>query len=89
MLPSGLEVDIVIPQLKFAIEINCPVHYFPLFGEQKLVKIQSADTSKQIEIQAIGYHLLVIDISAYGYFKRVKVVLDAYYGNCLKPLIKL
>lgn len=89
LLQSGLEIDIVIPQLKFAIEINCPVRYFPLFGEQKLVKIQSADTSKRIEIRAIGYNLLVIDISAYGYFKRVRVVLDIYYSTYTKPLLAI
>ena len=63
LLSSGLEVDIVIRSLKLAIELNGPVHYFPLFGRQKLAKIQAADVLKQAEIHAIGYGLLVIDMA--------------------------
>jgi hypothetical protein len=88
LLPSGLEVDILIPRLKLAIELNGPVHYFPLFGNQKLAKIQAADISKQIEIQSVGYNLLVIDISAYGYFKKVKAMLDEYYVSHVRPLLE-
>ena len=54
LLPSGLELDIVIHQVRLAIELNGPMHYFPLFGEQKLTKIQIADLSKQREVQALG-----------------------------------
>ncbi len=88
LLASGLEVDLVIPPLKLAVELNGPVHYFPLFGNQKLAKIQASDISKQIEIQTIGYSLLVIDISAYGYFKKVKAMLEAYYISHLRPLLE-
>jgi hypothetical protein len=89
LLPSGLEVDIVIPRLKLAIELNGPIHYFPLFGDQKLAKIKAADISKQIEIQAIGYNLLVIDISAYGYFKKVKAMLDEHYSTHIRPILSM
>lgn len=89
LLSSGLEIDIVIPRLKLAIELNGPVHYFPLFGEEKLAKIQAADISKQMEMQSLGYSLLVIDISAYGYFKKVKAMLDEYYFSHIQPLFSL
>ena len=88
LLSSGLEVDIVIRSLKLAIELNGPVHYFPLFGRQKLAKIQAADVLKQAEIHAIGYGLLVIDISAYGYFKKMRAMLDEYYLNRIRPLLE-
>jgi len=87
LLPSGLEVDIVIPRLKLAIELNGPVHYFPLFGDEKLAKIRAADILKQVEIQVAGYSLLVIDISAYGYFKKTKAMLDEYYVSHIRPLL--
>jgi len=87
LLPSGLEIDIVIPHLKLAIELNGPVHYFPLFGDEKLSKIRSADILKQVEIQAAGYSLLVIDISAYGYFKKAKAMLSEYYVTHIQPLL--
>lgn len=87
LLPSGLEVDIVLPGLKLAIELNGPVHYFPLFGQEKLAKVQAADIAKQLEIQSLGYGLIVIDISAYGYFKKVKRMLDQYYESHIRPLL--
>lgn len=87
LLSSGLEVDIVIPRFNLAIELNGPVHYFPIFGKQKFANIQAADISKQVEIQSIGYNLLVIDISAYGYFKKAKAMLDEYYVSHIRPLL--
>lgn len=88
LLSSGLEVDIIIPRLKLAIELNGPVHYFPLYGEIKLEKIRASDTTKQIELQAIGYNLLVVDISAYGYFKKLREMLDKYYLSDIWPLLR-
>ena len=87
LLPSGLEVDIIIPRLKLAIELNGPIHYFPLFGDEKLAKIRAADILKQVEIQTAGYSLLVIDISAYGYFKKAKAMLNQYYVSHIRPLL--
>jgi hypothetical protein len=88
LLPSGLEIDIVIPQSRLAIELNGPMHYFPLFGERKLTKIQVADISKQKEVRALGYSLVVIDISVTGYFKKIKAILDDYYVNYIHPLLE-
>jgi hypothetical protein len=88
LLPSGLEIDIFIPHLKLAIELNGPIHYFPLYGMSKFEKIQAADVLKQLEIQSVGCDLLVIDISAYGYFKKAKVMLDGYYSTHVKPLLE-
>jgi hypothetical protein len=88
LLSSALEIDIVIPSLKLAIELNGPLHYFPLFGHEKLARIRAADHSKQIEIKSIGYDLLVIDISASGYFKKVKLMLDDYYLSRIRPLLE-
>jgi hypothetical protein len=89
LLPSGLEIDIFIPSLKLAIELNGPIHYYPLFGETKLRKIQAADVQKQLEIQSVGCNLIVVDISAYGYFKKVKAMLEEYYSSRMKPLLEM
>lgn len=89
LLPSGLEIDIFIPSLKLAIELNGPMHYYPLFGESKLKKIQAADVQKQLEIQSVGCNLLVVDISAYGYFKKAQSVLEVYYSSQIKPLLEM
>lgn len=89
LLPSGLEIDIFIPSCKLAIELNGPIHYYPLFGESKLRKIQAADVQKQLEIESIGCNLIVVDISAYGYFKKAKAMLEEYYSSQMKPLLEM
>lgn len=89
LLPSGLEVDVFIPNIKLAIELNGPIHYFPLYGESKFRKIQAADAMKQIEIQSVGCSLLVINTSEYGYFKKAKAMLSLYYANRIKPLLNV
>ncbi|KKN52817.1 hypothetical protein LCGC14_0608630 [marine sediment metagenome] len=43
---DGLEVDIAIPSLKLAIEWNGIVHFKPIYGQQKLDKIQNKDAKK-------------------------------------------
>ena len=43
---KGLEVDIAIPSLKLAIEWNGIVHFKPIYGEDKLNKIQNRDAEK-------------------------------------------
>lgn len=89
LLPSGLEIDILIAHCKLAIELNGPVHYFPVYGESKFKKIQAADLQKRQEIQNAGYNLIVINISTAGYFKKVKVMLGEYYLTFIKPLLEV
>lgn len=89
LLSSGLEIDILIPNIKLAIELNGPTHYFPLFGEEKLKRIQLFDLLKQNEIIDLGYKLIIVDISSQNYFKKIKVMLDKHYLAKIKPIIKL
>lgn len=42
----GCELDIYLPKLKIAFEINGIFHYKPIFGEDKLLRIQENDDSK-------------------------------------------
>lgn len=55
---SNLEVDLFVPELKTAIEIDGPGHFLPIWGEKKLKKQQSADTIKQGILLSHGYVLL-------------------------------
>ncbi len=43
---SGLELDIYFPDLKLAIELNGPLHYEPIYGQDHLNHIQSKDQRK-------------------------------------------
>lgn len=62
-LRCGLEIDILIPSIKLAIEINGPVHYKPIFGEDRLLKVQRKDKTKTKELQSRQIDLVVLDVS--------------------------
>jgi len=62
-LGNGLELDIYIPSLKLAFELNGPFHYIPAFGKEKLDKIQNNDYLKLQKCQELGINVCVIDVS--------------------------
>lgn len=89
VLPSGLELDLYVPALRLAIELNGPLHYFPIFGEAKLKSIQDKDIKKEVEAQSVGCNLITVDISRIKYWRETQAFLDEEYKNSIKPLIKM
>lgn len=63
------ELDIYIPSLKLAFELNGIFHYEPIFGEEKLSKIQNNDERKMQACLERGIELCIIDASGLKYFK--------------------
>jgi len=57
---SNLEVDLFLPEVKTAIEIDGPGHFLPIWGEEKLTKQQIADTAKQGILINSGYVIIRI-----------------------------
>lgn len=74
----GYELDIYIPELKFAIELNGAYHYHAVNGNEVLLKIQLTDADKVIKCSSKNIDLLVIDITALGIFgaRRSQIYLD-------------
>lgn len=64
------ELDIYIPSLKLAFELNGIFHYEPIYGESKLQKIQNNDCRKFQACLERGIELCIIDTSHQGYFKE-------------------
>jgi hypothetical protein len=89
VLDSGLEIDIFLPSLNIAIELNGPVHYFPIYGQSKLEDIQNKDLRKQVELQQKGFNLIVIDISQNKHWNKSKPMIENFYINYIKPLLQL
>lgn len=58
------ELDIYIPSLNLAIELNGIFHYEPIFGEDKLTKIQNNDQRKFQACLEKGIELCIIDASS-------------------------
>jgi hypothetical protein len=87
VLPSGLELDLLIPSLSIAIELNGPVHFFPIFGNEQFLKTQNKDIIKQMEASALGISLIVVDISKSKSKKRTLADLTVYYNEYIKPIL--
>lgn len=64
------ELDIYLPQLRLAIELNGIFHYEPIYGKDNLIKIKNNDRQKIIKCYEAGIELLVIDTTNQKYFKE-------------------
>jgi hypothetical protein len=66
----GMELDIYSPDLNIAFELNGVFHYEPIYGLEKLDKIQERDCSKSKACHDAKIDLCVIDVSQQKYFKE-------------------
>lgn len=66
------ELDIYIPSLKLAFELNGIFHYEAIFGEAKLSQIQNNDKRKYQACLERDIELCIIDSSGLKYFKPKK-----------------
>lgn len=64
------ELDIYIPSLKLAFELNGIFHYEPIYGDEKLNQIQNNDNRKFQACLEKGIELCIIDTSSQKYFKE-------------------
>ena len=66
----GSELDIYIPSLNLAFELNGIFHYEPIFGSEKFEQIKNNDISKSKTCIDNGIDLCIIDSSGQKYFKE-------------------
>ena len=76
------ELDIYIPSLKLAFELNGIFHYEPIFGEDKLSSIQNNDQRKFQACIENKISLCIIDTSTLKNFKKNKA--DKFLGIILE-----
>lgn len=60
LINANLELDIYVRDLKLAIEIDGPVHYLPIFGEERLEKTRLSDADKNGLLISHGVYVLRI-----------------------------
>lgn len=65
----GSELDIYIPNLNLAFELNGIFHYEPIYGTNKLDQIQENDKSKSLACHEAKIDLCIIDTSQQKYVK--------------------
>ena len=64
------ELDIYLPKLKLAFELNGIFHYESIYGQNKLDQIQNNDNRKFQACIEKGINLCIIDTSKQKYFKE-------------------
>ena len=64
------ELDFYFPDLKLAIELNGIFHYEPIYGKDKLTKIQNNDKQKSILCYENGIEFAIIDSSTCSYLTQ-------------------
>lgn len=64
------ELDIYIPSLKLAFELNGIFHYEPIFGQKQLDKVKNNDNRKFQACCEYGISLCIIDTSQQKYVKE-------------------
>lgn len=68
----GSELDIFIPSLSLALEINGPTHYNPIYGKDKLIKTQANDKLKRKTCRSKNIKFRSINISKLKHFSPNK-----------------
>jgi len=84
----GSELDIFIPSLKLAFEINGIFHYEPIYGQEKLNHIKANDIDKKRECRAKAIKLIIIrdreerfnPSGALKYLNRIRPIIDKNMG---------
>jgi very-short-patch-repair endonuclease len=88
VIPGKLEIDILIEELKLAIEINGPTHYAPIFGATRLETTQKRDAIKTDYLLNNGYTLCVLDSSKENSAKKQEEFIKKAFDEQVKPLIQ-
>lgn len=69
---KGYELDIFIPCLDLAIEINGITHYKPIYGDKIFIRRQQIDKEKLIKCMELDIKLFVINVSEDGENVRIQ-----------------
>lgn len=88
------ELDIYIPSLNLAFELNGIFHYEPIYGAEKLASIQNNDNRKFQACLEKSIELVIIDTTGQKYFKELtskkylSIINDVIITKLLSKLVE-
>jgi len=77
-------IDLYIPSCRLAIEVDGPMHFEPVFGEERLKKRQAADSQKNGLILSSGMVLLRVKLlkrESQRYFRQISEQIQEVISN--------
>lgn len=80
----GAELDFYFPELEMAVEINGFLHFKPIYGLDKLNRIQEIDREKAEECRQMNIELHIFDVSQR--FHLTQVLKENHWKN-IKELV--
>jgi very-short-patch-repair endonuclease len=81
---SKMRVDIFLPELGMAIEVDGPTHLFAIHGEEALLKVMQSDAEKNYLLAEAGF----ICVRLANYFADFSKLICSDYIDKLIPVIK-
>lgn len=81
---SKMRVDVFLPGVGIAIEVDGPTHLFPIHGEEELLKVMQSDAEKNYLLSEAGF--IVIRIA--NFFSDFSKLICSDYIDQLIPVIK-
>ena len=88
VINTNLEVDLFLPSLKVAIEIDGPAHFFPIWGQESLKRHIKADAEKAGLLLAGGFVLIRVKHTSKTLTEKHKRDLVAMITEQLKHIDK-
>lgn len=88
------ELDIYIPELKLAFELNGIFHYEPIYGPEKLSQIQNNDNRKLQACAENGIAFCIIDTSQQTHFTekssvKYLTIITKTINDAIPPIIEI
>jgi very-short-patch-repair endonuclease len=73
---TNLEPDIILPDIKLAIEIDGPTHFKPIFGQERLDKVIASDAEKNALFLQHGFCVFRVkyESKTLSQYKKRKVI---------------